>query len=52
VTDTDLDTAGLDTLTDELTLLPDYALRATGPGRQQSDAPLFYVDGATEGTTQ
>lgn len=57
MTDTDLDTPAFDTpafdtLADELTLLPDYALRATGPGRQQSDAPLFYVDGGTEGTTQ
>jgi uncharacterized protein YPO0396 len=43
----DLDTTGGD-----LTLLPDYALRGAGPGRRQSDVPLFYVEGATEGTTQ
>ena len=41
-----------DTDAEGLALLPDHALRATGVGRAQTDAPLFYVDGATEGTTQ
>ena len=31
-----------DTDAEGLSLLPDYALRATGVGRAQSDAPLFY----------